>query len=172
MPKGNKEAEIQYRVANFFGIKQITIPNVNFAWASCKIPKYNKRGDLERFDYPFEGIRHEADLITINENDYMYEVECKCSYSDFLADFKKSEKHLTKYTRGVYYAFTKEMYEKNENKIHQILNDNFREAGIIVVDDYICEVKKKPKYIKTEKIPIEVKLYLMRIGCHKWWRRK
>nr|DAR10039.1 MAG TPA: hypothetical protein [Caudoviricetes sp.] len=30
----------------------------------------------------------------------MYEVECKCSYSDFLADFKKSEKHLTKYTRG------------------------------------------------------------------------
>lgn len=39
MPKGKKEAEIQYRVANFFGIKQITIPNVNFAWASCKIPK-------------------------------------------------------------------------------------------------------------------------------------
>lgn len=29
MPKGNKEAEIQYRVANFLGIKQITIPNVN-----------------------------------------------------------------------------------------------------------------------------------------------
>lgn len=84
MPKGNKEAEIQYRVANFFGIKQITIPNVNFAWASCKIPKYNKRGDLERFDYPFEGIRHEADLITINGNDYMNEIECKCSYSDFL----------------------------------------------------------------------------------------
>lgn len=156
----------------FFGIKQITIPNVNFAWASCKIPKYNKRGDLERFDYPFEGIRHEADLITINGNDYMNEIECKCSYSDFLADFRKKENHITKYTRSVYYAFDGELYAVKKDEIHKKLNDKFPAAGIIVVNKHVCSIEKKPKYFKVDKIPIEVKIGLMRIGCQKWWMRK
>lgn len=172
MPKGNKEAEIQYYIANFFGFKYIAIPNVNFSWSGCKIPRYNNDGDFNGFDYAFERIRHEADLILINENDYMYEVECKCSYSDFLADFKKSEKHLTKYTRGVYYAFDGELYAVKKDEIHKKLNDKFPEAGIIVANKHVCSIEKKPKYFKVDKIPIEVKIGLMRIGCQKWWRRK
>lgn len=169
MSRGTREAEMQCLIADFFGFKYITIPNVNFSWSGCKIERYDNNGYFDGFDYPFEGVRHEADLILINENDYMSEVECKCSYSDFLADFNKKENHMTKYTRSVYYAFDEKMYETKEDEIKKVMDDKFPEAGIITVNKYMCFIKKRPKYFKVDKIPIEVKLYLMRIGCHKWW---
>lgn len=172
MSRGTEEALIQCAIAAHLGEKNIMIPNVSFARTSCRVPKYGNNGQLIGHEYPFNGVRHEADLIWINDNDYLTEVEIKTSYSDFLADFRKKENHITKYTRSVYYAFDGELYAVKKDEIHKKLNDKFPEAGIIVVNKHVCSIEKKPKYFKVDKIPIEVKIGLMRIGCHKWWMRK
>lgn len=173
MSKSEEEAVMQYVIAAHFGEKNIVIPNVSFARISCRIPKYGD-GEVTGYEYPFKGIRHEADLIWISENDYLTEVEIKTSYSDFLADFKKKEKHLTKYTRAVYYAFPWDMYKENEEKIKKVLVEKFPEAGVIIIGigGLAVSVIKNVEYFNAEKIPIEVKIGLMRIGCQKWWRRK
>lgn len=36
---------------------------------------------------------HEADLLRINNADFVYEYEIKISRADFFADFKKGKKH-------------------------------------------------------------------------------
>lgn len=173
MSKSKEEAVIQQSIAAHFGEKNIVIPNVSFARISCRIPKYKDGKDIV-YEYPFKGVRHEADLIWINDNDYLTEVEIKTSYSDFLADFKKKEKHLTKYTRAVYYAFPWDMYKENEEKIKKVLVEKFPEAGVIIIGmgGLAVSVIKNVEYFNAEKIPIEVKIGLMRIGCQKWWRRK
>lgn len=174
MSKSEEEAVMQYVIAAHLGEKNIVIPNVSFARTSCRIKKYDKDGCLIEYEYPFKGVRHEADLIWINENDYLTEVEIKFSYSDFLADFKKKEKHLTKYTKSVYYAFPHNMYKENEGKIKKVLFEKFPEAGVIIVnaEEMAVDIIKNAEYFNVEKIPIEVKIGLMRIGCQKWWRRK
>lgn len=173
MSKNEKEAAMQYAIATHLGEKNIVIPNVSFARTSCRIPKYGDE-EVVGYEYPFKGICHEADLIWINENDYLTEVEIKANYSDFLADFKKDENHMTKYTRAVYYAFPWDIYKENEGKIKKVLVEKFPEAGVIIVDmgRFIVGTVKVAEYFKVEKIPIEVKIGLMRIGCQKWWRRK
>lgn len=173
MSKSEEEAVMQYAIAAHLGEKNIVIPNVSFARISCRIPKYGD-GEVTGYEYPFKGVRHEADLIWINDNDYLTEVEIKTSYSDFLADFKKKEKHLTKYTRAVYYAFPWDMYKENEEKIKKVLVEKFPEAGVIIIGmgGLVVSVIKNAEYFNVEKIPIEVKIGLMRIGCQKWWRRK
>lgn len=174
MSKSEEEAVMQYAIAAHLGEKNIVIPNISFARISCRVPKYGNNGQLIGHEYPFKGVRHEADLIWINDNDYLTEVEIKTSYSDFLADFKKKEKHLTKYTRAVYYAFPWDMYKENEEKIKKVLVEKFPEAGVIIVGigGFAVGTVKAAEYFKVEKIPIEVKVGLMRIGCQKWWRRK
>lgn len=174
MSKSKEEAVMQYAIAEHLGNKNIVIPNISFARISCRVPKYGNNGQLIGHEYPFKGVRHEADLIWINDNDYLTEVEIKTSYSDFLADFKKKEKHLTKYTRAVYYAFPWDMYKENEEKIKKVLVEKFPEAGVIIVGigGFAVGTVKAAEYFKVEKIPIEVKVGLMRIGCQKWWRRK
>lgn len=174
MSKSEEEAVMQYVIAAHLGEKNIVIPNISFARISCRVPKYGNNGQLIGHEYPFKGVRHEADLIWISENDYLTEVEIKASYSDFLADFQKKEKHMTKYTRAVYYAFPWDMYKENEEKIKRVLVEKFPEAGVIIVGmgGLVVSVIKNAKYFNVEKIPIEVKIGLMRIGCQKWWRRK
>lgn len=174
MSKSKEEAVMQYAIAEHLGNKNIVIPNISFARISCRIEKYDKGGCFIGYKYPFSGVKHEADLILINENDYLTEVEIKCSYSDFWADFKKKEKHLTKYTRAVYYAFSWDVYERNGAKIKKVLIKKFPEAGVIIVnaEEMAVDTVKVAEYFKVEKIPIEVKIGLMRIGCQKWWRRK
>lgn len=174
MSRSEEEATMQYAIATHLGEKNIVIPNVSFARTSCRIPTYGDAGQITGYEYPFKGICHEADLILINENDYLTEVEIKANYSDFLADFKKDENHMTKYTRAVYYAFLWDMYKENEEKIKKVLIEKFPEAGVIIVDteESVVDMIKVAEYFKVEKIPIEVKIGLMRIGCQKWWRRK
>lgn len=174
MSKSEEEAVMQYVIAAHLGEKNIVIPNISFARISCRVPKYGNNGQLIGYEYPFKRIRHEADLIWINDNDYLTEVEIKTSYSDFLADFKKKEKHLTKYTRAVYYAFSWDVYEGNGAKIKKVLTEKFPEAGVIIVnaEEMAVDTIKNAEYFNVEKIPIEVKVGLMRIGCQKWWRRK
>lgn len=172
MSKSKEEALIQCAIAAHFGEKNIMIPNVSFARTSCRVPKYGNNEQLIGHEYPFKGVRHEADLIWINENDYLTEIEIKVSYSDFLIDFKKNENHMTKYTKAVYYAFPHNMYKRNEEKIRKVLTEKFPEAGVIIVGmgGFAVSVIKNVKYFNVEKIPIEVKIGLMRIGCQKWWR--
>nr|DAW14834.1 MAG TPA: hypothetical protein [Caudoviricetes sp.] len=55
-----------------------------------------------------------------------------------------------------------------------MLVEKFPEAGVIIVDaeEMAVDIVKNAKYFNGEKIPIEVKIGLMKIGCQKWWRRK
>ena len=174
MSKSKEEAVMQYAIAEHFGNKNIVIPNVSFARTSCRIEKYDKDGCFIGYEYPFAGVTHEADLIWLNENDYLTEVEIKASYSDFLADFKKNENHMIKYTKAIYYAFPHNMYKENEGKIKKVLLEKFSKAGVIIVDaeEMAVDIIKNSEHFNVEKIPIEVKIGLMRIGCQKWWRRK
>ena len=174
MSRGTEEALIQCAIAAHLGEKNIMIPNVSFARTSCRVPKYGNNGQLIGHEYPFAGVTHEADLIWLNENDYLTEVEIKASYSDFLADFKKNENHMTKYTKAIYYAFPHNMYKENEGKIKKVLFEKFPEAGVIIVGigGFAVGMIKNAEYFNVKKIPIEVKTGLMRIGCQKWWRRK
>ena len=69
MSKSKEEAVMQYAIAEHFGNKNIVIPNISFARISCRIEKYDKGGCFIGYKYPFSGVKHEADLILINEND-------------------------------------------------------------------------------------------------------
>lgn len=55
-----------------------------------------------------------------------------------------------------------------------MLFEKFPEAGVIIVnaEEMAVDIIKNAEYFNVEKIPIEVKIGLMRIGCQKWWRRK
>lgn len=77
MSKSKEEALIQCAIAAHLGEKNIMIPNVSFARTSCRVPKHGNNGQLIGHEYPFRGVRHEADLIWINENDYLTEIEIK-----------------------------------------------------------------------------------------------
>ena len=68
----------------------------------------------------------------------------------------------------------RDRYKENEEKIKKVLIEKFPEAGVIIVDteESVVDMIKVAEYFKVEKIPIEVKIGLMRIGCQKWWRRK
>ena len=79
MSKSEKEATMQYAIATHLGEKNIVIPNVSFARTSCRIEKHDKDGRFIGYEYPFKEVRHEADLIWINENDYLTEVEIKAN---------------------------------------------------------------------------------------------
>ena len=72
------------------------------------------------------------------------------------------------------YAFPWDMYKENEEKIKKVLVEKFPEAGVIIIGmgGLAVSVIKNVDYFNAEKIPIEVKIGLMRIGCQKWWRRK
>lgn len=70
MSKSEEEAVMQYAIAAHLGEKNIVIPNISFARISCRVPKYGNNGQLIGHEYPFKGVRHEADLIWINDNDY------------------------------------------------------------------------------------------------------
>lgn len=53
-----------------------------------------------------------------------------------------------------------------------MLVEKFPEAGVIIIGmgGLAVSVIKNVEYFNAEKIPIEVKIGLMRIGCQKWWR--
>ena len=55
-----------------------------------------------------------------------------------------------------------------------MLVEKFPEAGVIIIGmgGLAVGTVKVAEYFNAEKIPIEVKIGLMRIGCQKWWRRK
>lgn len=55
MSKSEKEMEIQYAIAKKIGRQNIVIPNVSFAWVSCRISKYGADGRFIGYKYPFRG---------------------------------------------------------------------------------------------------------------------
>ena len=59
------------------------------------------------------------------------------------------------------------------NKVRN-MSKSKEEAGVIIVnaEEMAVDTIKNAEYFSVEKIPIEVKVGLMRIGCQKWWRRK
>ena len=55
---------------------------------------------------------HEADLLCISKAGYLTEFEIKRSYSDFLADFKKTTTHFEGKVMQLFYVVPESIWEK------------------------------------------------------------
>jgi hypothetical protein len=83
--------QVEIAVANLYNYRaNIIVPNVSWGWL----------------------LRHEADIIVVNKNNYVTEVEIKVSISDLKADFKKGHSHESKKIHRLVYAIPFTMLEK------------------------------------------------------------
>ena len=107
--------EIEVALAKKFDyIRNLVVFNVN-GWSE-KLPIY-----------------HECDMLSMSKRGYLTEVEIKRTWSDFLADFKKTHKHDN---RGIikyfYYCIPKDMLEKAYDKLSE---NNVTYSGIITYNE-------------------------------------
>lgn len=72
---------VGYADSPFYIRKNIVVPNVDWGF-----------------------LNHEADLLVLSKAGYLTEVEIKRTWSDFMADFKKSHTHYDKKLSHFYYA--------------------------------------------------------------------
>ena len=63
-------------------------------------------------------LNHEADLLIINKTKRLVEIEIKRSWSDFMADFKKSHTHFDKKLSYLYYAVPYSIAERVFNWLY------------------------------------------------------
>lgn len=146
------EQDIQCIIGHGMGLQNIVIPNV-------------------RMSVP--GGWYEADLLYINKNNFVYEIEIKVDYHDFLKDFYKRIYHASPVVRGLYYAFPRKLYERYKEDICQRINEVHPKPGIIICEELThtfinrCVANKTVKAISGKE-----KYDLMRLGCMKWWSRE
>ena len=106
----------------------------------------------------------ESDLLSIDKSDKIYEFEIKCSKWDYLADFKKTDKHeafrllndITNVPNYFYYACSPDIINE--------LSENLPEyAGLITMHGLGIRIIKKAPILHTEKFErweeVAVKLF-------------
>ena len=114
-------------------------------------------------------IWHECDVLVCTNTGYLPEIEIKRSYADFLNDFKKNHSHLSRYIKNFYYCVPFKIKDKVINYLNSIENKNDwrATAGVIVFYedyDWIDIVRVSAVNGKCQKLSIEQKLYLARLG--------
>jgi hypothetical protein len=128
--------------------KNIIVPNVSWGW----------------------GLRHEADLIIVDQNNKATEVEIKISLSDLKADFKKGHTHESNRISRLIYAIPHELLDKSLDIVPKT-------AGIITVKwnayRYCAEWYRTVKHDKNKK-PLSDRdlVALTRLGCMRIWSLK
>lgn len=144
---------IEVAVAKLFGYRQnLIVPNISWGW----------------------DLRHEADMIIVNDSNRVTEVEIKISLSDLKADFKKKNGHISKKIGRLYYAIPLEMLDKSLELIP-------KECGIITVKKYdytdgtafhasYYRIVKFNKFV--EPISNAQRLKLSELGCMRIWTLK
>ena len=151
------EKEVQCLIAERLGLGVVTIPNV------LMIPSNHT------------GYGYEADLLYFRtQSPYLYEVEIKCYYNDFINDFKKKKYHNNDNIRGLYYAFPDEIWECHKDDIQDALKEKNPGAGIMIAS-YRSSYNlffKRCKLKKVKRLTVEQQMHYMRIGCYKWWKRE
>lgn len=147
---------IELAVVNLFNYRKYTIvPNVSWGL----------------------GLRHECDLLMLDDNGRFTEIEIKISSADLKADFKKKHNHSSDLISRLIYAMPIELCQK----YHELIPQKF---GIISVDVCFPEwlggaamVKashfRMAKHDKTKRLPTDKeKMDFMRLGCMRVWSLK
>ena len=133
---------------------------------------------------------HEADLVMISKEGYMTEFEIKRSWSDFLADFKKTTNHFENKVAHLYYVVPESIKDKSREYIEQHefpepynrkSYRNYPPVGLLYYSEWlhVWECLRAPHLARfTEdndqdyKLYLEEQIKLMRLGCMRYWLRK
>jgi hypothetical protein len=125
------------------------------------------------------GLRHECDMLALDEQNRFTEIEIKVTASDLKADFKKPHQHKSKLITRLIYAMPEKLCLKYSELIP-------KECGIIRVSeipDFLNRPGFKPVYRaawhrqcrhrKTiEKIPEATIRKFLELGCMRIWSLK
>lgn len=113
-------------------------------------------------------FKYEMDFVVITPNKYLYEVEIKRSWSDFMADFKKSHIHDDIHVQKFYYCVPKAMEEQALDYCKD------EHIGIISYDDDRCIISyREPKLRDSNKILDNNELFrLARLIIIRFWKHR
>ena len=123
-------------------------------------------------------LLHEADLLILSKSGYLTEVEIKRSWSDFLADFKKTHTHDDPKISWHYYAVPESIVDRCKEKLAEV--DNRRKWGLISYADWNGEcmptMVMRPSnhgyHSSDKRLYIEEQLQLARLGAMRVWNQK
>ena len=82
-------------------------------------------------------VNHECDCLILSKSGYLTEIEIKRSYSDFLADFKKSHTHSDNRIKDFFFMIHESFYDKALQKLIEVKHIP---SGIYTYDDE-CRIK-------------------------------
>lgn len=146
-------------------------------------------------------LNHEADLLVLTKNKRLVEIEIKRSWSDFMADFKKSHTHNDKKLSCFYYAVpiniaervfhwlydgefkcTKRFADYERSKVTRFTEHNPNRCGLIIYasKDEIDSRRNCPVAIINVpaeemgdyKVSVEEELKLLRLLGMRIWNLK
>ena len=145
-------------------------------------------------------LNHEADLLIVNKTKRLIEVEIKRSWSDFMADFKKSHTHYDEKLSYFYYAVPFSIAERvfnwlyvgeydcpkygfayHKSPITGYTEHNPNKCGLIVyasTDEIsvwqhnICCINVQAKRMNDYKLSVEEELKLYRLLSMRIWGLK
>ena len=83
---------------------------------------WNKRQDIFVPNLSWGLLNHEADLVILTKSGYLTEVEIKCSWEDFKADFKKEHEHKDEHVYYLHYCVP----ESIKDKVISFLEERYR----------------------------------------------
>ena len=101
-----------------------------------------------------------SDVISVDKDSLITEYEIKKSYSDFLNDFRKKKDKHDEVTAGRgtnRFYFVIPSWAEIHDKINKYLVENcFKNYGIIVVLDGVCLVSRAGRIIHRDKLDIDL----------------
>ena len=123
-------------------------------------------------------LTHEADIIVMSKAGYLTEIEIKRSWSDFLADFRKSHKHDDDMISWYYYAVPKSISGKCRQKLEEI--DPHKKWGLLEYSEFEgwCYVDlvyyptNKNEHSNLKKLSMQSQFQFARLGAMRTWSLK
>lgn len=149
-------AQIELGIANYFNYRtNIVVPNVSWGL-----------------------LNHEADLIVMSNAGYLTEIEIKRSWSDFLADFRKSHTHDDDLISWYYYAVPKSISQKCRERLSEI--DPRKKWGLLEYSEFDgwCYVdlvyypNNKTEHLTRKKLSSKDQFQFARLGAMRTWSLK
>lgn len=113
------------------------------------------------------GLRHECDLLYLDDKNRFTEVELKVSKYDLLADFKKPHGHISSFISRLAYAVP-------ENLLELAIEVVPKECGIIVAyeDMIYAQWVRIPKHNKL-RVPDNKKIIkFLKLGTIRIWKNR
>lgn len=121
------------------------------------------------------GLRHECDMLVLDDQNRFTEVEIKISAADLKADFKKEHGHKSKIISRLIYAMPLELCEKYSELIPKgcgiIAVKQIKEGD--VVRGYIASWYRMCKHDKSKEKPTaSIIRKFLELGCMRIWTLK